>query len=425
MKTYAMMVLGCKVNDYESHHLKQQLDEDGYTEVGFDEKADVYIVYTCCVTNIAESKTRKYIRRIKNINPEAYVVVVGCYVQAKPDTEVFSDIDLLVGSSDKDKIKEYIDKKERANLRQDVVSTSFEDLCLTNYKDKTRAYLKVQDGCNQFCTYCIIPYARGRERSASFAKVVAQAKELAKSTPEIVLTGIHTGRYRDGENDLATLLKELIHIEGLKTVRLSSIEINEVNDDIIVLMKENDVLAHHLHIPLQAGSDNILKAMRRPYDIAIYKKRIAEIRAAIPDILISTDLIVGFPGESEEDFVVTLENLRDIAFSFVHCFPYAKKDGTLASRIKEQIPGNIKKERAKRVANLQAGITDKVMSSYLDKTVKVLTETMRDDFTFGHSKEYLPVLVMGRYESGRMLDAKIKKVKDGMMIAEVIESVIE
>ena len=425
MKRYAMMVLGCKVNDYEAHHLKEQLDSDGYTEVDFDKEADVYIVYTCCVTNVAESKTRKYIRRIKNGHPEAYVVVVGCYVQAKPDGEVFSDIDLLVGSSDKDKIKEYIDRREKANLRSDVVSTSFENLYLSNYKDKTRAFLKVQDGCNQFCAYCIIPYARGRERSADFNTLIAQAKDLAKTTPEIVLTGIQTGRYRDGEYDLAALLKELIHIEGLKTVRLSSIEINEVTDEIIDLMRENDVLAHHLHIPLQAGSDNILKAMRRPYDIATYKRRIAQIREAIPDILVSTDLIVGFPDESEEDFATTLANLKDIAFSFVHCFPYAKKEGTIASRMKGQIPGDIKKKRAKQVAKLQASISEDIMASYLGKTVKVLIETWRDGFSFGHSKEYLPILVMGKYESGRMLEVKITKVKDGRMIAEVIDSVIE
>ncbi len=421
MKRYAMMVLGCKVNDYEAHHLKEQLDADGYTEVGFDEEADVYIVYTCCVTNIAESKTRKYIRRIKRDHPGAYVVAVGCYVQAKPADEVFGDIDLLVGSSDKDKIKDYIDKAEKANLRRDDVGTSFEDLYLSGYKDKTRAYLKVQDGCDQFCTYCIIPYARGRERSADFDGLVAQAKVLAKTTPEIVLTGIHTGRYRDGDHDLASLLRELIHIEGLKTVRLSSIEINEVNDEIIALMKENDVLAHHLHIPLQAGSDKVLKAMHRPYDMATYKKRIAEIREAVPDILISTDLIVGFPEESDDDFAVTLANIADIGFSFIHCFPYAKKDGTVAATMKGQISGDIKKARAKQVAELQTSITADIMASYLNKSVKVLIETIRDGFSFGHAKEYLPVLVMGKYESGRMLDVKITKVKDGRIIGEVNE----
>ncbi len=423
MKKYAMMVLGCKVNDYEAHYLKEQLDKD-YTEVKFNEEADIYIVFSCCVTNIAESKTRKFIHRIKKEHPNAYTVVIGCYVQSKHDDEVFKDVDLLVGSSHKDKIKEYIDKMVKADLYEKDITPKFEELFMADYKGKTRSFLKIQDGCDQYCAYCIIPYARGHERSGDFYKLIDQAKRLAEHSKEIVLTGIHTGRYHDGDHDLAELISELSKINDLETIRLSSIEITEINDKIIKEMKGGK-LAHHLHIPVQAGSDDILKAMYRPYTIKEFLDKIEDIRKEIPDILISTDLIVGFPGETDELFARTIDFIKEANLSFIHCFPYAKKDGTKASLSKDQIPGDIKKARAQKVAEVQKDITEKIWSSYIGKKVTVLTEVYKDGFTSGHSKEYLPISIMAKIDSGKMVNVKIINTKSGRMIGEVSEDVVE
>lgn len=416
------MVLGCKVNDYEAHYLKEQMDKD-YREVNFNEEADVYIIFTCCVTNTAEAKTRKFIRHVRREHPEAYLCVVGCYVQSKHDDKIFEDVDLLVGSKHKGKIKEYIDRKEKADLFDKFENDRFEDLFVNEYRGKTRAYLKIQDGCNQFCTYCVIPYARGAERSAAFAKIIAQAKILAKNSKEITLTGIHTGRYRDEDHDLYDVLKALCAIDELKTIRLSSIEITEVSDKIAKLVAENDKIAKHLHIPLQAGSDEILKAMHRPYTVSEFKDRIAKLRVMIPGLLVSTDLIVGFPSETDELFMKTKETLRAIGFSFVHVFPYAKKDHTVAATMKEQISADVKKQRVRAIIKMQKEITAKIQENYLDREVFVLAETFEDGFTFGHSKEYLPVYVLGNYVGGTFLKVRITKVKDGRIIGEVMEDV--
>ena len=418
-----MMVLGCKVNDYEAHYLQEQLDKD-YIQVGFNEEADIYIIFSCCVTNIAESKTRKFIHRVKKEHPHAYTVVVGCYVQSKHDDEVFKDVDLLVGSSHKDQIKEYIDKMIKKDLYEKNISPCFEELFMSDYKGKTRSFLKVQDGCDQFCAYCIIPYARGRERSGEFNKLIAQAQRLSQHSKEIVLTGIHTGRYRDGEHDLADLIFELSKIKELSTIRLSSIEITEINDRIIKQM-QGGKLAHHLHIPVQAGSDHILKAMRRPYTISEFLDKIGMIRRAVPDILISTDLIVGFPGETDEMFEETLAFIKKAAFSFIHCFPYAKKSGTAASNMDDQVPGDIKRQRVKRVAELQTTITADILSRYIGKQVTVLTETYKAGFTSGHSKEYLPVSIMGKIDSGKLVKVRIINVKNGRIVGEVNTDAIE
>ena len=251
MKTYAMMILGCKVNDYEAHALKEKMDKD-YQEVNFKDPADIYIIFSCCVTNVAESKTRKFIHQCKRTNPDSYVCVVGCYAQTNNTHEVFDEVDLVIGSKHKDKIKDYIDEALKKDMVESLKDVEFEYLSLHEYKDKTRAFLKVQDGCNQYCSYCIIPFARGHERSAKLEDLVEEAKVLAKTTKEVVLTGIHTGRYFDGKHRLIDLLRALLEVEGLETIRLSSIEITEITDEIIDLMASTDRLAHHLHIPLQA-----------------------------------------------------------------------------------------------------------------------------------------------------------------------------
>ncbi len=418
MRSFAMMILGCKVNDYEATVLKNKLLENGYKEVSFKEKADIYIIFTCCVTNTAESKTRKMVHRARNTNPDAYVVAVGCLVQIKGDSYDFDAADLIVGSKDKDKLFDLIDK----NVKTKVVSplnNDFNNLTLESYPGKSRAFLKIQDGCNQFCAYCIIPYARGRETSGRHQDIIKQAKILAKTSKELVLVGIHTGRYFDGEYHLYDLLKDLCQIEELETIRLSSIEVTEINDDIIDLMLKSNKLAHHLHIPIQSASDEILKSMHRPYTIKEYKDRIAYIRNKINDISISTDLIVGFPGESEDLFNETIDNLKDIEFSFIHVFPYARKTGTLADKLDGHIDEKIKKERLYKVEDTQKPLTLKFINQFKGHTLKILVERKDEDFIYGYTKQYFYVKAKGNANIGDVVDVLIDEVANDEVLGHV------
>ncbi len=418
MKTFAFSVLGCKVNDYEATVLKNKLIQNGYKEVSFKEVADIYVIFTCCVTNTAESKTRKMVHHARNTNPNAYVVAVGCLVQIKGDSKEFDVADLIVGSKDKDKLYDLIKDGIKSKHVSDL-NNEFTEQYLDAYPGKSRSFLKVQDGCNQFCSYCIIPYARGRESSANHLKIIEQAKQLSKTSKELVLVGIHTGRYNDGEYKLYDLLKDLCQIDDLKTIRLSSIEVTEITDDIIDLMKNSDKLAHHLHIPLQAGSNNILKAMNRPYTVEDYKNRIAYIREQIKGVSISTDLIVGFPGESEDDFNETLNNLKDIKFSFIHCFPYARKSGTKADKLEGHLDERIKKERLYKVQELEKEYTLKYRSSFLNKEMEMLVEKVSDDKIYGYVKEYFYICAKGKARVGDIVKVTIDEVNENEVLAHV------
>ena len=414
-KTYATMILGCKVNNYEAHAIVEELDQD-YEQVAFNEKADIYLIFSCCVTNTAESKTRKYLHMARRNNPKAYIVLVGCYVQISKDQSLFKDADLLIGSQDKDKIKQYIDEHMQGSYVHDLAKAEFEELPLSQYKGQTRAFLKIQDGCNQYCSYCIIPYARGRERSLAMDKVLLEARKLVKHSKEIVLTGIHTGRYFDGQHYLIDLLKELVEIEGLKNLRLSSIEINEVSDEMIDLLSKKKVLAPHLHIPVQALVNKTLKAMHRPYLIEDYIDRVFYIRSKVEDISISTDLIVGFPDESEADFQKTLEVLKMINFSFVHVFPYAVKNGTVAAKMGNQLSSAIKKERVHAVMEAQKSLTDRYLRSLLNKTSRVLIEKSQNGMSFGHSFEYVKVYLKQELLTNELYQVRfISLYRDGLL----------
>lgn len=411
MKTYAMMVLGCKVNDYEATYVRENMNKY-YKEVSFKDKADIYLIFTCCVTNMAEAKTRKFLHSARRNNPEGYIVAIGCLSQIKGDSEVFKDVDLIIGSDDKDRIVELVLAHDRLNNVHENIDHSFEHLFIESYETKSRSFLKVQDGCNQFCSYCIIPFARGRERSGDHKILMQEAEVLAKKNKEIVLTGIHTGRYNDGEYDLYMLLKDLCEIKELETIRLSSIEITEINDRIIDLMAESDKLAPHLHIPVQSLDDSVLKAMNRPYTVDEYKSRIAYIRSRIKDISISTDLIVGFPGESDECFENTLNNIREIEFSFIHIFPYSRKSNTAADKMDNHIDPRIKKERLKAVESLQEEYTKKYHDSFLNNTVKVLVEKTEDGYSYGYSKEYIYTKIDSVLNIGDIYDVIIDDTSD-------------
>lgn len=417
MKTFAMMILGCKVNHYEATYVKEKLLDNNLVEVNFNDVADVYIIFTCCVTNIAESKTRKYINRAKRQNDKAYIAVVGCLPQLQKDD--LSMYNLVVGSNHKEDIVEYILNNKNGNLVDDVIDDKFENLTLNSYPDRSRAFLKIQDGCNQYCSYCIIPYTRGRERSKNHNLIIEEAKELVKDTKEIVLTGIHTGRYNDGEYNLYQLLKELIKIEGLETIRLSSIEVIEISDELIELFK-HEKLGKNVHIPAQSLNNDVLKRMHRPYTYEDYKAKILKIREAVPNISISSDIIVGFPMENEEEFNDTLNKLDDIKFSFIHCFPYSRKKGTKADLLDGHLNKNIKKERVNCLINKQHINTIEYHKTFINKNVKVLIEKVDDNYSYGYTKEYIYCAIKGKYDIGTMANVKIIDIDDDKIIGEYV-----
>ena len=419
MKTYAMMILGCKVNDYEATYVRENMNKH-FKEVDFKDKADIYLVFTCCVTNTAEAKTRKFIHAARRNNPNGYVVAIGCLSQIKGSSEAFKDVDLIIGSDHKDEIVDLILANTKDNLVSEEISKEFEELYIESYPTKSRSFLKIEDGCNQFCTYCVIPYSRGRQRSGNHIKLLEEAKTLAKTNKEIVLTGIHTGRYDDGEYNLYKLLKDMVNIDGLETIRISSIEITEISDEIIELMKTNDKIAHHLHIPVQSLDNTILKLMNRPYTIEEYIDRVEYIRSQVKDISISTDLIVGFPNESDEIFNNSLKNLDKIKFSFIHVFPYSRKEGTPADKMDGHIDSKIKKQRVKQIMEYEKKYTKMYQESFINKTVKVLIEKCDDKYSYGYSKEYIYTKVQGIHEIGKIVDAKILEVNDEVLGSAVI-----
>lgn len=419
MKTYGLMILGCKVNDYEATCIKNELDKS-FKEVSFNSVADIYIIFTCCVTNVAEAKTRKYIHKARRQNLNALVVAVGCLSQIKGDSQEFKDVDLIIGSSKKDQVVDLIKQNITGNQVEEIEDFKYETLYLKDYPKKSRAFLKIEDGCNQFCTYCIIPYTRGRQRCALYEDVIKQAQELSNKYKEIVLTGIHTGRYNDGKHNLYDLLKGLLDNTKLETIRLSSIEMNEVSDEIIELIKaSNGRIAHHLHIPVQALSNQVLKEMHRPYTIEEYIERINYIRNIIPDISISTDLIVGFPNETDEIFNMSLKNLEKIEFSFIHCFPYSKKAGTIADKMKGHIDPRKKKERAAIIADLEKKYTNIFNSSFINRNVDVLIEKSDDNYSYGYSKQYFYVTINGKYSIGEIVKVRIIDANYDKIIGEV------
>lgn len=400
MTTFAIATLGCKVNTYESQGYESALLEKGYEQVSFKEKADVYIINTCAVTNTAGSKSRQKIHAAIALNPEALIAVVGCYAQtASEQLEQDANIDILLGSDGKsrlaDMIEEGLRKKRPQKLIHDVRKVNvFEALPIHRFEHQTRAFLKIQDGCNQFCSYCIIPFARGAERSLPEDEVLAIARSLSESGHrEIVLSGIHTGRYSNGINSsLCQLMKRMVkEIPKLQRIRISSIEMNEITDELLEFIKGEEKIARHLHIPVQSANTTVLKNMNRPYTIAWFMERVDYIRSLIPDISISSDVITGFPQESEEQFQDTLDNIARMRLSFLHVFPYSRRDHTAAAQMSGHLENKIKKERASRLANLSKQLYTAYKQNFIGKEVSVIFEKEKDGKLIGHSSEYLEV----------------------------------
>ena len=420
---FAIHTFGCKVNIYESEYIINLMQDSGYELVDFNEEADIYIINTCTVTNEADKKARKLINSTRNNHKDAILIVVGCYSQLNPNN---IDADIILGNKHKSKIidliKQYNQNKEKIILVEDLSKTNFEDMYINRFITHTRAFVKIQDGCNAFCSYCTIPYARGSLRSKNFKTVIEEVTNLVNNGyKEIVLTGIHTGRYGiESNTNLETLLKELVKIKNLFRIRLSSIEINEITDGIIELIKNNNIMAKHLHIPLQSGSNTILKSMNRLYNINYFINRINYIRQEIPDISITTDLIVGFPGETEELFKETIDTLNKIKFTKIHTFPYSKRNGTKAATMKNHIDGTIKKCRVKEVLSLSDKYELDFYKNNINKVYDGIIETRKDNKKIAITSNYIPIEIEDNLENNTKVNVIITEIKDNKIIAKII-----
>ena len=401
MKTIAFHTLGCKVNTYESNAMLKIFNEAGYQEVDFKEIADVYVINTCTVTNTGDSKSRQMIRKAIRKNPQATVCVVGCYSQIAPEEiEQIEGVGVVLGTQHRKDIVKYVDeylKTGKPVIKVDNVMNlkKFEGLNIDRFKN-TRAFLKIQDGCNNFCTYCIIPYARGRVRSRDKDSVLNQAKTLvANGYVEIVLTGIHTAGYGEDLDNYSfyDLLVDLVKIDGLKRLRISSIETSQISDEIINLIGSNDIIVDHLHIPLQSGCDATLKRMNRKYTTSQYLEKINKIRNYLPNIAFTTDVIVGFPGESDEEFEETYNFIKEVNYSELHVFPYSPRRNTPAAKMKDQVDDKIKHERVNRLLELSKKLNRDFALKQIGKILKVLFEKRDGDYLVGHASDYLKVKV--------------------------------
>lgn len=417
-----MYNLGCKVNSYESNVMKDNLINNGFILSSIDD-ADIVIINSCTVTNTADNKTMKLIRHVRN-NYDVILVVVGCFIQAKKDDLSLVPGDILLGNVNKSIISDYINRflvdKKRIEDIHDVSSIDFETMRLNNY-DHTRAFIKIQDGCNNFCSYCIIPYTRGNVRSKRREDVLSEAKDLVlNGHKEIVLTGIHTGNYgAEFDNyDFACLLSDLVKIEGLERLRISSIEITEINERVIDVIKNNNILVDHMHIPLQSGSDSILKAMNRKYDMKYFFDKIDVLRKIRPDISITTDVIVGFPGETDELFLETVDSIKKIGFSKLHVFPYSRRSGTVGDSMDNQVDECIKKKRVRILLDLSKNLELNYMNKFVGKSVSFIPEVIKDGYLIGHTGNYLLVKCKGDVLTHDEINVVISRVDYPYCIAE-------
>lgn len=411
--------LGCKVNAYESELIKEMFLNNKDEIIDDKTLADVIVINTCTVTNQADSKGRKLIRQARRDNENAILIVCGCMTQNHEDIDI--DADIVLGNKDKSKILDLIDEfkknKKQIRLFYDLRNVSFEDMKITHFEHKTRGFVKIQDGCNNFCSYCIIPFVRGNIRSKNIDVAYDEIKCLVNNGyQEIVLTGIHTGSYGVGENfDLVDLIRKISTLDGLKRIRISSIEITELNDKFMEEFKNNLKICSHLHVPIQSGSDHVLKNMNRKYDIAYFKEKTNLIKSLREDVNLTTDLIVGFPEETDEDFNTTKQNLIDIGFSKIHTFPYSIRRGTKASMMK-QVNDTVKKNRTHEILELSDRLENAYYQKYIGKIVTVLVE---DNYS-GFTSNYIKVHFDEFQENNTFVDCLITEV-DGINVKGIVK----
>ncbi len=392
---FNIVTFGCKVNQYESNMMKEKMLSSNFFYEENMSDANIIIVNTCSVTNVADKKCLKMIRKIKREYPNALLVVAGCSSQNNQNVYEALDVDILLGNKDKSKIaeliKEYLDTEKKYVKFYNERDLDFEDMLINDY-NHVRAFVKIEDGCDNFCSYCIIPFVRGSVRSKDFDTVIKEAKLLTEhGHKEIVLTGIHTGHYMSNNHDLTDLINELSKIDELLRIRISSIEITELNDKFLEMLKINKKVCNHLHIPLQAGSDEILKRMNRKYDLAYYEEKINKIRSIRPDISITTDIIVGFPYETDELFNETLEFSKKMNFSKIHVFPYSIRVGTAAASMPNQVDEVTKKVRVKKLMALSKKQEKEYYEKFKGKELDILVEECDNNVSIGHTSNYLMV----------------------------------
>lgn len=410
--------LGCKVNTYESEVIKEEFLRNGYELADNLSDANVIVVNTCSVTNQSDAKSRKVIRNARKNNKNAILVVCGCSSQNHQDELKDLGADILIGNKDKSKIFDYVnnyDNKQIINY-YNMINTDFEKMSLDNYSERTRAFVKIQDGCNNYCSYCIIPYLRGTIRNKDLNDAINEINTLVNNGfKEIVLTGIHTGSYPE----LVKLIQEISKNDKLERIRISSIEATEINDEFLKELKNNNKICNHMHIPVQAACDNTLKKMNRKYDMNKFKEIINKIREVRPDINITTDLIVGFPTETKEDFLESYNNAKEIKFGKIHVFPYSKRDGTVASKMKSIVTDTEKKERTHKMITLSNKLENEYYNKFIDKTLSVLVEEVFDKYCTGHTDNYIKVIINKKLEHNKFYNVKIIKVDNCNVYGEV------
>ena len=417
MKFY-IYTLGCKVNTYESNVIRDNLINNGYIESNKKEDSDIYIINTCTVTNTSDNKSLKLIRQVIRNNKDAIIVVMGCMTQVNYSLLDDLDVSIIIGNKYKGKIVEFIEeykKNKKKIIKVDnIMEASFEEMCLNNF-NKTRAFVKIEDGCENYCTYCIIPYARGKVRSKDPKLVIKEINNLINSGhKEIVLTGIHTGHYGSDLEDynFSDLLNELVNIKGLERLRISSIEITELNNEVLSVFKNNKILVDHIHVPLQSGSDTILKLMNRKYDKKYFINKINEIRRIRPNISITTDVIVGFPGETEELFNETIDTIKKIRFSKIHVFPFSLRKGTKAEELPNHVDNSIKKERVRKLIDLSKELEIEYMNKFIGENIVFIPEMYKEGYLIGHTGNYLQIKYKGNINLlNQDVEVKLDKVE--------------
>lgn len=427
MKKVSFYTLGCKVNQYESNGMMQKLKEAGYEIVDInDDISDVCIVNTCTVTNISDRKSRQILRKVKDKNPNAIIVATGCYAQvSRKALEEMPEIDIVLGNDEKKEIVKYIEQYNNSKFTEieDISrQKEFVDMGEITYTEKTRAVVKIQDGCNQFCSYCIIPYARGRVRSRKQENIIKEANKIAQEgIKEIVLTGIHIASYGkdfNNENGLIELLEELNNVERIKRIRLGSLEPKIITEEFVQRLVKLKKICHHFHLSLQSGCDSTLKRMNRKYTTQDIREIANKLRRYYPDVMLTTDIIVGFPGETEEEFSATKKFLEEIKLYKMHVFPYSKREGTVAAKMENQIDGNIKEERSKELIELSNKNQEEYNKSYIGRKVEVLFEEKDGEYYKGHTQNY----IMVKYKTDENLENTIKEVEVKNAQIEYVEA---
>lgn len=424
-KTVAFITLGCKVNQFETELMEGLFKQKDYKVVPNDEKADIYVINTCSVTSFADKKSRQLIRRSARLNENAVIAVTGCYAQAASDKVAeITGVKVVLGTNNRHQIIDFVEAAmndgEIHNGVTDIMKArDFEDIPMLEVPARTRAFLKIQEGCTNFCSYCIIPFTRGPVRSRKLASVKSEAEKfLSMGFKEIVFTGIHLGAYGRDFHDgttLADAARTVLELDGLQRLRLGSLESIELSEELLTMVRENPKFSHHLHLPLQAGSDYVLKRMNRHYNREEFRKLIENVKNAIPGVAISTDIIVGFPGETEEMFAESLDYIRSLGFSRVHVFPYSPREGTPAASMPDQIPDNIKKERVHRLQQVAEEMTRAFHEQYLGTKQKVLWETRTKGVTDGVTDTYIRVYTKADVIPGEITEVKLERLyEDGV-----------